>query len=153
AGLSTKSNLLGYIAAKPIPLVLRDINSFLVGARKVNPKASVRLVMTGEWSMPVREAEATHALVNAGCAVIACHVDSPKVVIETAEQRGVKSCGHNASQAQLAPKGFVTGAELKYGTIYTGFAGLLARGEKLPNTMFGGYDKDMVATTPFGAGC
>jgi simple sugar transport system substrate-binding protein len=152
AGLSTKSNKIGYIAAKPIPLVLRNVNSFMLGARKVNPNATVQLIVTGDWSLPVREAEGTNALVDAGCDVIACHIDSPKVVIETAEKRGVKSCGHNASQADLAPKGFITGAELKWETIYKSFAGLIAKGEKLPNMMIGGYDKDMVASTAFGAG-
>jgi basic membrane protein A len=153
AGLSTKSNKIGYIAAKPIPLVLRNVNSFMLGARKVNPNVTVQLIVTGDWSLPVREAEATNALVDAGCDVIACHIDSPKVVIETAEKRGVKSCGHNANQANLAPKGFITGAELKWETVYKSFAGMIAKGEKLPNMVIGGYDKDMVASTVFGAGC
>jgi simple sugar transport system substrate-binding protein len=74
-------------------------------------------------------------------------------VIETAEKRGVKSCGHNANQANLAPKGFVTGAELKWETVYKGFAGTIAKGEKLPNMVIGGYDKDMVVSSAFGAGC
>ena len=152
AGLSTKSNKIGYIAAKPIDLVLRNINSFTLGVRRVNPKAEVHLVITGEWSLPVREAEATNALINAGCDVIACHVDSPKVIVQTAESRGVKSLGHNASQASLAPKGFITGAENKWETIYKGYADLLAKGQPLPNLSVGGYDKDMVASTPFGAG-
>jgi len=91
-------------------------------------------------------------LVDAGCDIIACHIDSPKVVIETAEKRGVKRCGHNANQADLAPKGFITGAELKWETIYKSFAGMIAKGEKLPNMVIGGYDKDMVASSPFGAG-
>ncbi len=73
-------------------------------------------------------------------------------MIETAEKRGVKSCGHNANQADLAPKGFITGAELKWGTIYKDFAGMIGKGEKLPNMVIGGYDKDMVASSPFGAG-
>src|ERR1700726_3746011 len=152
AGLSTTSNKLGFVAAKPIASVLSNINSFMLGARKVNPKATVQVIFTGDWSLPVREAEAASALVDAGCDVITCHVDSPKVVIETAEKRGVKSCGHNASQADLAPKGFITGAELKWGTIYTSFAGMLAKGEKLPNMVIGGYDKDMGQSTAFGAG-
>ena len=152
AGLSTKSNKIGYVAAKPIAIVLRNINAFTLGVRKVNPNAVVQLVFTGDWSMPVREAEATNALISAGNDVIACHVDSPKVVIETAEKAGVKSCGHNASQAQLAPKGFITGAENKWETVYKSFAADLGAGKKLPNTFFGGYDKDMVLSTPFGAG-
>jgi basic membrane protein A and related proteins len=153
AGLSTKSNKIGYIAAKPIPLVLRNVNSFMLGARKVNPNVTVQLIVTGDWALPVREAEAANALVDAGCDIIACHIDSPKVVIETAEKRGVKSCGHNANQADLAPKGFISGAELKWETVYKSFAGMIAKGEKLPNMVIGGYDKDMVVSSPFGAGC
>jgi basic membrane protein A len=152
AGLSTTSNKIGFIAAKPIALVLRNVNAFLLGVKKVNPAAEVRLIITGEWSMPVREAEATNALIDAGCDVIACHVDSPKVVVQTAEGRGIKTCGHNASQADLAPAGFITGAELNWGTVYTEYAGLIAAGEKLPNINEGGYDKNMVLSTPFGKG-
>ena len=152
AGLSSKSGKLGFVAAKPIGIVLRNINSFLAGARTTNPKATVQVIFTGDWSLPVREAEATNALVDAGCDLITCHVDGPKVVIQTAESRGVKCCGHNASQASLAPKGFVTGAEYKWSTIYTGFASSIQKGETLPNVTFGGYDKDMVQNTPYGAG-
>jgi basic membrane protein A and related proteins len=152
AGLSTTSNKIGYVAAKPIGIVLRNLNSFTMGVRKVNPKAVVQLVSTGDWSVPVREAEATNSLISSGCDVIACHVDSPKIIIETAERKGVKTLGHNASQAKLAPKGFITGAELKWETVYKSFASKIAAGEKLPNTFYGGYDKDMVLSTPFGAG-
>jgi len=152
AGLSTKTNKIGFIAAKPIALVLRNINSFLLGVKKVNPAAEVRVIITGEWSLPVREAESTNALIDAGCDVIACHVDSPKVVVERAEARGIKTCGHNADQSALAPKGFITGAELKWGTVYTQYAAMIAKGEKLPNVNEGGYDKDMVKSTAFGAG-
>jgi basic membrane protein A len=152
AGLSTKSNKLGFVAAKPIASVLSNINSFMLGAKKVNPNAIVQVIFTGDWSLPVREAESTNALVDAGCDVIACHVDSPKVVIETAESRGVKTLGHNADQSSLAPKGFITGAQMKWSTVYDAYAKLIAKGEKLPNLDEGGYDKDLVLSTPFGAG-
>jgi basic membrane protein A len=152
AGLSTKSNKLGFVAAKPIASVLSNINSFMLGAKSTNPNSTVQVIFTGDWSLPVREAEATNALVDAGNDVITCHVDSPKVVIETAEKRGVKTCGHNASQAPLAPKGFITGAEYKWITIYKSYADLLKAGKPLPNMMSGGYEADMVQNTPFGAG-
>jgi simple sugar transport system substrate-binding protein len=152
AGLSTKSNKIGYVAAKPIGLVLRNVNSFTVGVKKVNPAAEVHLIITGDWSLPVREAESTQALIDTGCDVIACHVDSPKVVIETAEKRGVKTLGHNADQSSLAPNGFITGAEMKWSTVYDAYAKLIAKGEKLPNVNEGGYDKDLVKSTPFGKG-
>jgi basic membrane protein A len=64
----------------------------------------------------------------------------------------VKSCGHNASQAPLAPKGFITGAEYKWETIYKGYAADLAAGKTLPNFTAGGIEADMVQNTPFGAG-
>jgi basic membrane protein A len=152
AGLSTKSNKLGFVAAKPIASVLSNINSFMLGAKKTNPNAVVQVIFTGDWSLPVREAEATNALVDAGNDVITCHVDGPKVIIETAEKRGVKSCGHNTSQAPLAPKGFITGAEYKWVTIYKGYADDLKSGKELPNMVSGGYEGDMVQNTPFGAG-
>jgi basic membrane protein A and related proteins len=151
AGLSS-SGKIGFVAAKPIPSVLSNINSVLLGARSVNPEATVQVIFTGEWSLPVREAEAANALVDAGAEVITCHVDSPKVVIETAEGRGVKTCGHNASQAPLAPTGFITGAEYKWETIYQGYAENIAAGEPLPNFMVGGYNNDMLRNTPYGAG-
>ncbi len=153
AGLSTKSNKLGFVAAKPISSVLSNINSFMLGAKSTNPKATVQVIFTGDWSLPVREAEATNALIDAGCDVVTCHVDGPKVVIETAEKRGAKTCGHNASQAPLAPKGFITGAEYKWITIYKGYATDLAGGKPLPNMVSGGYEADMVQNSPFGAGC
>jgi basic membrane protein A and related proteins len=152
AGLSTKSNKLGFVAAKPIASVLRNINSFMLGAKSTNPNATVQVIFTGDWSLPVREAEATNALVDAGNDVITCHVDGPKVVIETAEKRGAKTCGHNASQAPLAPKGFITGAEYKWITIYKGYATDLTAGKTLPNMVSGGYEADMVQNSPFGAG-
>jgi simple sugar transport system substrate-binding protein len=152
AGLCTKSNKLGFVAAKPIASVLSNINSFMLGAKKTNPNAVVQVIFTGDWSLPVREAEAVNALVDGGCDVITCHVDGPKVVVETAEKRGVKTCGHNSSQAPLAPKGFITGAEYKWETIYKGYAEKLAKGEPLPNMTSGGYETDMVRNSPFGAG-
>src|SRR3984885_8047512 len=152
AGLSTRSNKLGFVAAKPIASVLSNINSFMLGAKKTNPNATVQVIFTGDWSLPVREAEAVNALVDAGNAVITCHVDSPKVVVETAEKRAVKTCGHNSSQAPLAPKGFITGAEYKWETIYKGYATNLAAGKPLPNMVAGGYEGDMVQNSPFGAG-
>ncbi len=152
AGLSSPTGKIGFVAAKPIPTVLSNINSVLLGARSVNPNATVQVIFTGDWSLPVREAEATNALVDAGCDVITCHVDGPKVVIETAEGRGVKSAGHNASQAPLAPKGFITGAEYKWETIYKAYADAIAAGTPLPNFLVGGYNNDMLRNTAYGAG-
>jgi basic membrane protein A len=88
AGHTSVTKKIGFVAAKPIPQVLQNINSFLLGARAVDPSITCQVIFTGEWSLAVKEAEATNALADAGCDVITCHVDGPKVVMETAAGRG-----------------------------------------------------------------
>src|ERR1700748_2918027 len=84
AGHSTKSGKLGFVAAKPIPPVLRNINAFTLGATLANPKATTQVIFTGDWSMPVKEAEATNSLIDQGVDVLTCHVDGPKTMVENA---------------------------------------------------------------------
>ena len=84
AGYATKTKKLGFVAAKPLPQVLRNINAFTLGARLVNPGIETQVIFTGEWSMPLKEAEATNSLADQGADVVTCHVDGPKVVMETA---------------------------------------------------------------------
>ncbi|MBC7061333.1 BMP family ABC transporter substrate-binding protein, partial [Salmonella enterica subsp. enterica serovar Enteritidis] len=66
AGYTSKSGKLGFVAAKPIPQVLRNINAFTLGAKLANPKATTQVIFTGDWSMPVKEAEATNSLIDQG---------------------------------------------------------------------------------------
>lgn len=152
AGLSTTTNKLGFVAGKPFGPVLLNVNSFLLGSRRTNPDANVRVIFTGEWEDAPHDAAATNALVDAGCDVIGCHLDAPKVVIETAEGRGVKTCGHAFDQAPLAPKGYITGADYNWTNMFATFIEMLQRGGTLPNFVTGGYDKDYVRSSPFGAG-
>src|SRR5437016_115477 len=133
AGHATKTKKLGFVAAKPIPQVLLNINSFTLGARAIDPSISTQVIFTGDWSMAVKEAEATNSLVDAGADVITCHVDGPKVVVETAERRGIYTCGYHANQQKLAPKGYLTGAEWNWATVYKMFAEKALKGEALPN--------------------
>ena len=152
AGPSTTTNKLGFVAGKPFGTVLLNVNSFLLGSRQTNPEATVRVIFTGEWEDAAHDAAATNALVDAGCDVIACHLDAPRVVIETAEGRGVKTCGHAFDQAPLAPKGYITGADYNWTEMFETFIETLQRGGTLPNFVTGGYDKDYVRSSPFGAG-
>ena len=152
AGLCTKTNQLGFVAGKPFGPVLLNLNSFLLGSRQTNPDAAVRVFFTGEWEDDSHDAAATNALVDAGCDVIGCHLDDPKVVIETAEARGVKTCGHAFNQAPLAPKGYITGADYDWTGMFATFVETLRSGGALPNFVTGGYDKGYVRSSPFGAG-
>src|SRR5260370_19973077 len=150
AGHTTKSKKLGFVAAKPIPQVRRTINAFALGARSVDPTITCSVIFTGDWSMPVKEAEATNSLIDKGVDVITCHVDSPKVVIETAERRGIYSCGYHCSQAVLAPKGYLTGAEWNWEKVYTDYVNTLKAGAKVPNMVRGGLKEHIVKTSPYG---
>ncbi|HZU85152.1 MAG TPA: BMP family ABC transporter substrate-binding protein [Polyangiaceae bacterium] len=150
AGMTTKSNKLGFIAAKPIPQVLRNINAFTLGARAVNPDATTTVVFTGDWSMPVKEAEAANSLVDQGVDVLTAHVDSPKVIVELAERRGVYSCGYHASQAALAPKGYLTGAEWNWGKIYTQYISWIRDGKPFPHLLRGGFKEGFIKMSPYG---
>jgi simple sugar transport system substrate-binding protein len=150
AGHTTKSKKLGFVAAKPIPQVLRNVNAFALGARSVDPSITCSVIFTGEWSMPVKEAEATSSLIDKGVDVITCHVDSPKVVIENAERRGIYSCGYHCSQATLAAKGCLTGAEWNWEKVYTDYVNDIKAGRKVPNLVRGGLKEKIVKTSPYG---
>ncbi len=150
AGFTSKSKKLGFIAAKPIGQVLRNINAFTLGARLVDPSITTRVIFTGEWSMPVKEAEASTSLIDQGVDVLTSHVDSPKVIVETAEKRGIFSCGYHASQAALAPKGYLTGAEWDWATPYSAQVKAAQTGAPMPNFLRGGLKDGYVKMSPYG---
>lgn len=150
AGGTTKSGKLGFIAAKPIPQVLRNINAFLLGARSVNPKATVNVIFTGEWFMPNKEAEAVNNLADQGIDVVTCHVDSPKVVIETAKTRKIMSCGYHANGSALDPQGYLAGAEWNWEKIYVDYINMIKEGKKPPHLVRGGLKDGFVKCSPLG---
>jgi basic membrane protein A len=151
AGHMTKSGKIGFIAAKPIPQVLRNINAFLMGARSVKPTITCSVIFTGDWSMAVKEAEATNSLADQGVDVFTMHVDSPKVVVETAAKRGKMVCGYHASQAKLAPNAYLTGAEWNWLTAYKTFIDAAQNGKPHPNFLRGGLKEGYVKMSPYGA--
>jgi basic membrane protein A and related proteins len=150
AGLTSKSGKLGFIAAKPIPQVLRNINSYTLGARSVNPKATTTVIFTGDWAMPVKEAEAANSLIDQGADVLTMHVDSPKVIVELAERRGVYVTGYHANQATLAPKGYLTGAEWNWGKVYGDYVTWVQGGKSYPRLLRGGLKEGFVKVSPYG---
>jgi basic membrane protein A len=150
AGHATKSKKLGFVAAKPIPQVLLNINSFLLGARLVDPTITVQVIFTGEWSLAVKEAEATNALADQGVDVVTMHVDSPKVVVQTAAGRGMYVCGYHANQSALAPDKYLTGAEWNWAKVYTDFINAMIAGKPLGNFVRGGIPEGFVKMSPLG---
>ena len=149
AGHMTKTGKFGFVAAKPIPQVLRNINAFTLAAQSVKPDITTSVIFTGDWFMPVREAEATNSLADQGVDVITCHVDSPKVVIETAEKRGLFTCGYHTDQAVLAPKGYLTGAEWNWPYLYPRWVAELKAGKTISNYIRGGFREGFVKSSPY----
>jgi simple sugar transport system substrate-binding protein len=155
AGHMSESGKLGFVAAKPIPQVLRNINSFTLGARSINPAVTTQVIFTGDWAAPVKEAEATNSMADQGIDIITCHVDSPKVVIETAEKRGIFSSGYHANQSSLAPEGYLTGAEWDWSSIYTSLGEQFMAGKTLMNgdishILRGGLADKFCKISPYG---
>jgi simple sugar transport system substrate-binding protein len=151
AGHMTKTKKLGFVAAKPIPQVLRNINAFTMGARSVHPDITTTVIFTGDWSMPVKEAEATNSLADQNVDVFTMHVDGPKVIVETAAKRGKMVCGYHASQAKLAPQAYLTGAEWNWITPYKIIIDAAQTGKPHPNFVRGGLKEGFVKSSPYGA--
>ena len=86
-----------------------------------------------------------------GVDVVTCHVDSPKVVVETAERRGIMTCGYHANQAKLAPKGYLTGAEWNWHKVYGDFIADMKANKAPGNFVRGGLKEGFVKTSPYGA--
>lgn len=151
----SQSGRLGFVAAKPIPQLLRNVNSFTLGARSVNPAITTQVIFTGDWAEPVKEAEATNSLANQGIDVVTCHVDSPKVVMETAERRGIFCSGYHANQSALAPNGYLTGAEWDWSSVYTQLgqdfvAGKTLMASDIPHILRGGLAENFCKLSPYG---
>jgi basic membrane protein A len=146
----------GFVIPKPIPVVLQEVNSFTLGAKSVNPNIVVQAIFTGDWSLPVKEAEATNSLIDQQADVIITRVDSPKTVITTAEQRGVYSCGYHVNEQSIAPKGFLTGVEWGWENIYKNYAQMFKAGKTLmnegvPQVVAGGLKEEFSQASAFGA--
>jgi basic membrane protein A len=150
AGLTTKTNKLGFVAAKPIPQVLRNINAYTLGARSVNPKVTLSVIFTGDWSLPVKEAEAANSLIDQGADVLTGHVDSPKVIMETAERRNAFTTGYHASQAKLAPKGYLTGSEWNWEAVYKGYIDTVQNKKPIEHLVRGGFKEGYIKMSAYG---
>lgn len=150
AGHATKTGKLGFVGAKPYPASIRNINSFTLGARSANPSISTHVIFTGDWVLPVKEAESVNTLADQGIDVVTCHVDSPKVVVETAEKRGIYSCGYHTDQSALAPKGYLTGAQWNWKKVYADYVSMLRDGKSWPHMLRGGLKEGIVINSAYG---
>jgi len=151
AGKVTKTNKVGYVVALPISFFLANVNAFELGARAVNPKVETRVVFTGTFLDPAKEATAANALLDQGADVLGVIVDSPITVVQTAEKRGAYSVGYHYLGAQkFAPKGWISGIAFTWGNLYTRFARQVLDGTFKSENILGSLNDDLLTMAPFG---
>ena len=117
AGGMTKSNTLGVVGSIPIPEVIRNINSFTMGAQSVNPKIKTKVVWVNEWFNPPKETEAATALINGGADVLMQNTDSP-AVLKTAQEKGKRAFGWDSDMTAYGPKAHLGSAVINWAPYY-----------------------------------
>lgn len=147
AGMMTKSNKLGYVAAHPIPEVVRGINAFALGAKLVNPEAKVHVIWSNSWYDPAKEKEAALSLLSIGCDVITQHQDSPAAQ-QAAQEKGAFSIGYNTDMKQFAPKAYLTSPIWNWGVYYEKAIKAILAGNYKSESYWKGLDDGIVDLAP-----
>ena len=149
AGMMTESNVIGYVAAFPIPEVIRGINAFALGVRLVNPEAKVHVVWTHTWYNPAAEREAAISLLDSGADVITQHQDSPAPV-QAAAERGKYAIGYNSDMSIFAPEAHLTAPVWNWGVFYVAAVKGVIDGTWKHGFYWWGMDKGIVDIAAFG---
>ncbi len=151
AAKASKSGKLGYVAAFPIPEVLRGINAFTLGARSVNPAATVQVAWTSTWYDPAKEKEAAESLLAAGADVLAQHQDSTATG-EAAKEAGAKWVGYNSDVAAADfPDTWLTSPVWNWGPHYVKLATDVANGTCDNTPYYGNMADGMITLGVFGS--
>lgn len=149
AGRMSKSNIIGYVAAYPIPEVVRGINAFTLGVKEVNPEAEVRVVWTKTWYDPVTEKVAGESLVDVGADVLTQHQDSPGTQ-EAAAARGVYSIGYHSDMSAFAPGKHLVAAVWNWLPFYEDVIAKVRKGEWKSGSYWLGMETGVVDLSAFG---
>ena len=118
AGAMTKTKTVGVVASVPIPEVVRNINSFVLGAQSIDPSIKAKVVWVNEWFAPPKESEAANSLINGGVDVMYQNTNSP-AVLKTAEERGARAFGKDGDMSGFAPKAHLGSAVIDWTPYYT----------------------------------
>ena len=144
AGATTKTNILGYVAALPIPEVLQGINAFTLGAKSVNPNVEVRVVWTSAWYDPGKESDATKSLIGQKADVITHHTNS-SAVAAACEEAKIPVISYNTSMKRAAPTMLLGGVIQIWDSFYEGCIQAVMDGTWKPQSVWGGVPEHMVA--------
>jgi basic membrane protein A and related proteins len=117
AGSMTKSNVLGVVASIPIPEVIRNIDSFTLGAQSQKPDIITKVVWINRWFDPPKEGEAAQALINQGADVLLQNTDS-SAVLQTAEKAGKLAFGWDSDMSKFGPNAHLASAIIDWAPYY-----------------------------------
>jgi len=149
AGMMTKTNKICYVGAFPIPEVIREINTYYLGAKSVNPDVDIDIVWVNTWYDPGREGQAAEVLIADGCDMVAQHTDSP-APLQTAQKLGKFGFGQASNQIRFAPKAQLTATIDDWGPYYVSKVQAVIDGTWKTGDYFGGMiDDDAVGMAPF----
>jgi basic membrane protein A len=143
AGAMAPTGKLGYVAAFPIPEVIRGINAFTLGVQQSNPQATVQVVWTNTWYDPALERSAAEALLDGGAEVIGQHQDTPGPQ-QAAEAAGKYGVGYNSDMSASAPNANLTNPVWNWGVYYTLAATQIQDGSWVGGNQYWGSWKDGV---------
>ena len=148
AGMMTKTNNICYVASFPIPEVMREINTYYLGAKKMNPDVKLSIVWVYTWYDPGKERDAANVLMEQGCDVIAQHTDSP-APLQAAEDAGKVGFGQASDQMKFAPKAQLTATIDNWGPYYIKKVGQVLDGTWETGDYFGHMNTGAVGMAPF----
>ena len=143
AGRMSKTGVIGYVAAFPIPEVVGGINAMLLGALSVNPKATVKVVWTSSWFDPGKERAAADTLIAQGADIVTHHTDSTAVV-QAGEEKGVYSIAYNSDMSKYGPKTCLTGVTMVWDQYYINAVKAGIAGTWKSDDVWGGIGAGMV---------
>jgi basic membrane protein A len=149
AGKMAPTGQLGYVAAFPIPEVIRGINAFTLGVRQTNPSAVVKVVWTNTWFDPQKERQAAEALLDGGAEVLAQHQDTPGPM-QAAEDRGKYGVGYNSDMSKFAPKAVLTCPVWNWAAFYIPTVKAVMDGTWKSSQYWGGWKDGVVDLSPIG---
>lgn len=147
AGLKTKSNHLGYVAAFPYAEVISGYTAFYLGAKSVNPDVTMDIIYTNTWNDPTVESQVSKALVERGCDVISQHSDSTAPAT-TAEENDAFQVGYNNDMIEAAPKASLISARIDWGIYVTEAVKDVIEGKEIPVDWCRGLKDDAVYMSP-----
>jgi len=151
AGAASPTGKIGYVAAFPIPEVVRNVNAFTLGARSVNPDATVQVTWTSTWFDPAKEKEAAQSLLEAGADVLGMYQDSTATG-EAAKEAGAKWVGNDSdTKAGDFPDTWLTAPVWEWGPYYIKAATALAEGTCLVDQFYGSMADGTVRLGVFGS--